>query len=195
MCRKPSIDVTTLEALKVLSETYHRSHDRRVGHELQVLVASLAFFGAAAGIKLSTSFDSSASLFNHIMIVAFIGVCCIVTVYLEMSARSNDLDLAKARGADEVILEYLKKGTTEHIAECLTEAKTDAGSPSRNRWWWEVAAIWGGALVAVALLLSSGQIAEPTSRADRKTPPFRSDVSSINQGMYPRNGLCSDFAN
>lgn len=92
-----------LDALKAVSERYHTSHERRVGHELQVVIACLGLFAAVAAFRLSTSFAGQSNpAFIPVVLGSFLGLCLLATVYLKTSANSNALDLEKARAADQV---------------------------------------------------------------------------------------------
>ncbi len=154
MCQANAISQQVLDALKAVSETYHASHERRVGHELQVVIACLAFFAAGVATRLSTGFDTSSATFLPCVCAAFLALCCIATTYLATSAGSNKLDLAKARAADSDILDYLNQVPCSAIRQCLTSQGNQRPSPSQNRWIWEVIIVWSGALLAAFLMIT-----------------------------------------
>lgn len=151
MCNSTSLTQEELDALVAVSERYHASHERRVGHELQVVIACLAFFGAAAAFRLSTSFGANSNQYFFLGCVAsFLALCLFATVYLTTSAASNTLDLEKARAADKRILEFIKAKL-----ESASTGNLDKQSPSLNRWVWEIVIVWGGALDSTFMIMGS----------------------------------------
>jgi hypothetical protein len=143
----------TIDAPKATSETHHASHERRVGHESQVVIGGITFFAATVAMRLSTGFDTSSAVFIPCILAALFGMCCTLTTYLRTSACSNKRDLEKARAADRDILDYLNQHCCPAIKKCLDASRADKPNPSQNRWMWQVAMIWGGGLISAVLVV------------------------------------------
>lgn len=142
-----------LDALKAVSERYHASHERRVGHELQVVIACLGLFAAVAAFRLSTSFAGQSNpAFVPVVLGSFLALCLLATVYLKTSANSNALDLEKARAADQDIVNYLRTQAACPNIQAVVDHNVE--SPSKNRWIWEFLVVWAGAGVSVTLMLA-----------------------------------------
>lgn len=153
MCEENTLDTITLQALRFTSERNHAAHERRVSHELQVVIASLTFFTLSAAATLSNSFSlDDAKLFMPCVLFAFLALCLIASKYIKSSAQSNKLNLDEARAAEQDILEYLKPKQCEYLKKHLDNKKSDIPPPSENRWRWEIAIIWGGAILAGAII-------------------------------------------
>jgi drug/metabolite transporter (DMT)-like permease len=139
-----------LDALKFVSETYHRSHERRVAHELQVVIACLTFFAASAATTLSKG-DSAAhwKAFFWWALLVYAVLCGGAAWYFKTSAESNTLDLGKARAADNEILEYLQRVPCQRIVRAASEPQQ---RPTEKRWIWNIVAVVVGAVLALLLI-------------------------------------------
>ena len=144
MCQQPSLDQEALDTLKFICERNHASHERRVNHELTVVIASLSFFALTSAAKLSDSFTTNSSkLFAPCVMLAFIALGIMATIYILTSARSNKLNLTEARDAKKYILDFLSKKGCEKFKD-----REHKPSPSEKRWIWEIAIIWGASILS-----------------------------------------------